>query len=50
MDEALEGCRKVGARHCFLTHMSHQLATHSQLSGLLPEGVEPAYDGLSLTF
>lgn len=50
MDEALEVCRKVGARHCFLTHMSHQLATHSELSGLLPEGVEPAYDGLSLTF
>ena len=50
MDEALEVCRKVGARHCFLTHMSHQQATHSELSGLLPEGVEPAYDGLSLTF
>lgn len=50
MDEALEVCRIVGARHCFLTHMSHQLATHSELSGLLPEGVEPAYDGLSLTF
>ena len=50
LDEALEVCRKVGARHSFLTHLSHQLDCHASLAEELPEGVEPAYDGLSLTF
>ncbi len=50
LDEALEVCRKVGARHSFLTHLSHQLDCHASLAEELPESVEPAYDGLSLTF
>lgn len=50
LDEAIEVCRKVGARHCFLTHLSHQLEKYEDLCKTLPEGIEPAYDGLSLTF
>ncbi|HIR95503.1 MAG TPA: MBL fold metallo-hydrolase, partial [Candidatus Coprenecus stercorigallinarum] len=50
LGEALEVCRKVGARHSFLTHLSHQLECYSELCKALPEGVEPAYDGLSLVF
>ena len=50
LDEAIEVCRRVGARHCFLTHLSHQLEKYEDLCKTLPEGIEPAYDGLSLTF
>lgn len=50
LDEAVEVCRKVGAKHSFLTHLSHQLEKYSELCKTLPEGIEPAYDGLSLIF
>ena len=50
LDEALEVCRKVGATHSFLTHISHQLERYEELCKVLPEGVEPAYDGLSIAF
>ena len=50
LDEALEVCRKVGAAHSFLTHISHQLEKYEDLCKVLPEGVEPAYDGLSIAF
>ena len=50
LDEALEVCRKVGAAHSFLTHISHQLEKYEDLCKVLPEGVESAYDGLSIAF
>lgn len=50
LDEAIEVCRKVGAKHSFLTHISHQLGKYQNLCPELPYGIEPAYDGLSLTF
>ena len=50
LDEALEVCRKVGAAHSFLTHISHQLERYEELCKVLPDGVEPAYDGLSIAF
>lgn len=50
LDEAIEVCRKVGAKHSFLTHISHQLGKYQNLCHELPYGIEPAYDGLSLTF
>lgn len=50
LDEALDVCRRVGARRNFLTHLSHQLERYEDLCRTLPEWVEPAYDGLSLSF
>lgn len=48
LEEALTVCKRVGARHSWLTHLSHQLPTYSLLSAELPDGILPAYDGLIL--
>jgi phosphoribosyl 1,2-cyclic phosphate phosphodiesterase len=48
LEEAVDICRKVGARHSWITHISHQLPCHSQLASELPEGILPAFDGLIL--
>lgn len=46
IEEAVGVCRRVGAKHSWLTHLSHQLPYHSVLESSLPEGIRPAYDGL----
>ena len=46
LEEAIATARKVGARHTWLTHLSHQLPCHSELAADLPAGILPAYDGL----
>ncbi|MBR2856070.1 MAG: MBL fold metallo-hydrolase [Bacteroidales bacterium] len=46
LEGALEVAARVGARHTWLTHLSHQLPRYENLLAELPEGVEPAYDGL----
>lgn len=45
--EAIETARALGARRTLLTHLTHETG-HADLAGRLPEGIEPAYDGLSL--
>ncbi len=45
VEEAIEAARVIGARRTFLTHMTHRLDYH-ELMVNLPEGVEPAFDGL----
>lgn len=46
LEEALAVAERVGARHTWLTHLSHQLPTHEVLTCELPQNVLPAYDGL----
>ncbi len=46
LEEAVAVARRVGARHSWLTHLSHQLPACNKLAGQLPEGIHPAYDGL----
>lgn len=48
LEEALEVASKVGAKHTWLTHLSHQLPCHKDLAAELPYGVKPAYDGLTI--
>ena len=48
LEGALEVAARVGAKHTWLTHLSHQLPVHKELAAELPEGVLPAYDGLSI--
>lgn len=48
LEEAVEIAQKVGARHSWLTHLSHQLPCYNELAAELPEGILPAYDGLIL--
>ena len=46
LEEAIAVCKRVGAKHSWLTHLSHQLPTYSLLAAELPDGILPAYDGL----
>ena len=48
LEEAVEVAQRVGARHSWLTHLSHQLPCYDELASELPEGILPAYDGLIL--
>jgi phosphoribosyl 1,2-cyclic phosphate phosphodiesterase len=45
--EAVETARALGARRTYLTHLTHETG-HAELSGQLPAGVVPAYDGLTV--
>ncbi|MDX1646419.1 MAG: MBL fold metallo-hydrolase [Longimicrobiales bacterium] len=47
VEEAVEASRLVGAATTYLTHLTHRV-THRELLERLPEGVLPAYDGLSV--
>jgi phosphoribosyl 1,2-cyclic phosphate phosphodiesterase len=47
ISEAVETARSLGARNTYLTHLTHETG-HSELEAQLPEGVLPAYDGLTV--
>jgi len=49
LKEAIDFARKVGAKKTFFTHLSHEI-DYEEVSSLLPEGVELAYDGLEQFF
>lgn len=52
LEEALEVAKRVGARHTWLTHLSHQLPRHAELEAELQAYTDseltvlPAYDGM----
>ena len=46
LEEAVAVAQRVGAKHSWLTHLSHQLPRHEELAAGLPDGILPAYDGL----
>jgi hypothetical protein len=48
VEEAVETAAAVGARRTYLTHLTHRIV-HRELEERLPEGVAPAYDGLTVT-
>ncbi len=45
--EAIETAQALGARRTYLTHLTHETG-HAELAGQLPEGIVPAYDGLTV--
>ena len=47
VEEAIEASREVGAGVTYLTHLTHRV-THAELEERLPDGVYPAYDGLTV--
>lgn len=47
LDQALVVAERVGAGRTYFIHMSHDLG-HASTQAELPEGVELAYDGLTL--
>ncbi|MEO8886717.1 MAG: MBL fold metallo-hydrolase [Mucilaginibacter sp.] len=48
LEEAITFAREIGAEQTYLTHISHRLGKHEDISKELPAGVELAYDGLKL--
>ena len=47
VEEAVEAARVVGAERTYLVHLTHRVL-HEELVEKLPDGVAPAYDGLSI--
>ena len=48
LSEALEIIEKINPKNAYLTHMSHTLGKHKDISEELPENVFLAYDGLKI--
>lgn len=48
VDEAWNIIREVKPRKAYLTHLSHEIGLHATSAERLPEGVELAYDGLTI--
>lgn len=48
LEEALEIIREINPRKAYLLHISHKLGLHDEITKILPEGVELAYDGLKI--
>src|SRR5919106_1684410 len=47
ISEAIRTALQLGARRTYLTHLTHETG-HSELESRLPEGIFPAYDGLTV--
>lgn len=46
LEQAVELCGRLGARRTYLTHISHLMGLHQEVSRELPPNVYLAYDGL----
>jgi phosphoribosyl 1,2-cyclic phosphate phosphodiesterase len=47
LSEALDTIARIAPRRAYLTHISHDF-DHTALARTLPEGIQPAYDGLTI--
>ncbi len=48
LNEAVELAGRIGAKHTWLTHLSHSFPRYEEFCRELPDGIAPAYDGLVL--
>ena len=48
--EALDFIREISPKKAFITHISHQMGFHAEVSKELPNGTNLAYDGLVVNF
>jgi phosphoribosyl 1,2-cyclic phosphate phosphodiesterase len=48
--EAIDLIHEISPKKAFITHISHQMGLHAQVSKELPAGISLAWDGLSVTF
>ncbi len=48
LTEALEVIKQINPTTAYLTHMSHQMGLHAEVSKELPQNVRLAYDGLCI--
>ncbi len=49
LQEAIDLVRELGVPKAYFTHISHQFGLHETINRELPEGIELAYDGLTIT-
>ena len=49
LEEALELIEELKPGKAYLTHISHRMGRHADVSSELPDNVEIAYDGLRIT-
>ncbi|MFZ4102727.1 MAG: MBL fold metallo-hydrolase, partial [Sphingobacterium thalpophilum] len=49
LDEALQLAAEIGAKKTYITHISHNMGSHREVSKELPAGVFLAYDGLEIS-
>lgn len=48
LQEAVEWAERIGPKKTYLTHISHLMGKHNEVSSELPKNVEIAFDGLKL--
>ena len=48
LDQALEIIEQVQPKQAYLTHISHKLGKHREVSKELPENVKLGWDGLQI--
>ncbi len=48
LEQALELIARLQPRRAYLTHMSHRMGRHAEISPTLPKNVELGYDGLQI--
>ena len=48
LEEAIELAQELGAEQTYLTHISHLMGKHAEVSALLPGNVQLCYDGLQI--
>ena len=48
LQEALDLAEQIGAKHTWLTHLSHTFPKHEDFCRELPPAVQPAFDGLTI--
>lgn len=49
VDQAVETAKRIGAERTYFTHISH-FVEHEEMERMLPDGMKPAYDGLTTEF
>lgn len=49
IEEAIELCRDLRPRQCYLTHISHEMGLHAVVDEMLPENMHLGYDGLTIS-
>ncbi len=49
LEEALQLIKELKPKKAYLTHISHLMGEHEEVTNILPENVEIAYDTLSIT-
>jgi phosphoribosyl 1,2-cyclic phosphate phosphodiesterase len=47
--EAIDFIREISPKKAFITHISHQMGLHKEVSKELPQGITLAFDGLKIT-